>query len=47
MRFLGVDNYAEIFADPTFWRALVNTVAFTGDLGPARHWPAASASPCC
>ena len=29
MRFLGVDNYAEIFADPTFWRALVNTVAFT------------------
>lgn len=27
--FLGLENYADIFADPTFYRALVNTVVFT------------------
>ncbi len=27
--FLGLTNYADIFADPTFYRALTNTLAFT------------------
>ena len=29
MRWLGLDNYRTIAADPTFWTALRNTVAFT------------------
>ncbi len=27
--FLGLENYTDIFADPTFYRALLNTVVFT------------------
>ncbi len=29
MRFLGLDNYRTIAGDPTFWRALLNTVVLT------------------
>jgi len=29
MRWLGAQNYSDIVADPTFWKALVNTVGFT------------------
>ncbi|SEK93201.1 carbohydrate ABC transporter permease [Nonomuraea pusilla] len=27
-RFVGLDNYAEAFGDPVFWRALLNNVAY-------------------
>ncbi|MFG3436593.1 carbohydrate ABC transporter permease [Nonomuraea sp. NPDC047897] len=27
-RFVGLDNYAETFADPVFWRALLNNTAY-------------------
>ncbi|NUW36165.1 sugar ABC transporter permease [Nonomuraea sp. SMC257] len=27
-RFVGVDNYTEMFTDPVFWRALLNNVAY-------------------
>lgn len=27
-RFVGLDNYAEAFADPVFWRALLNNTAY-------------------
>ncbi|GAA2309485.1 sugar ABC transporter permease [Nonomuraea roseoviolacea subsp. roseoviolacea] len=27
-RFVGVDNYTEMFTDPVFWRALLNNIAY-------------------
>lgn len=27
--FIGFDHYSRLFADPVFWRALINTIAFT------------------
>lgn len=29
MKFLGLDNYAKIVQDDTFWRATINTLAYT------------------
>ena len=29
MRFIGLDNYARIIGDETFWTALLNTVVYT------------------
>ena len=35
--FVGAENYTDLFADPTFWKVVVNNLIYAGATIPIEH----------